>query len=319
MDAGKLVLLFGMMLVLFAGCIGAPAEEYVSEGETTPITPEEVPEEEAPVVIPGLCEPSYEFSELPETGVMGQPVQFSVTSTCAEGRVVGLNIDNKQESGGKIATNDPVTFNFVLMPEVEGTKELIVWSDADAIYNESWEVLPIGSTDVSGNKNDPASVKEYVATAFETDIPIDVRSIGVFMKRLYAQTQTMEGSMIVAEIRADNGGNPADNYIAVAQLPIDDITMTENWIYFNFPSTVELGTGKYWVVFRVTQDTQDQIASDVVNVHYTFGGDTTVPGNEYTRHMVLEWDNLERRFVKTSWEPLAYDRTYSVIVSGLEH
>ncbi len=317
--AGKLVFVLGLMLIVFAGCIGAPAEEYVTEGETTPITAGEG--EAPPTVEPPspFCSSSYEFSELPAKGVIGEVVQFSVTSTCASGKTVTLNIDSKKETGGLIATNDPVTFNFVLMPEVEGTKELIVWVDDEAVYSESWEVLPIGSTDTSGNKNDPASVKDYVATSFELENSITVRSVGAYMRLLYGQTQTLEGSEIVVDIRRDDGGNPASDYIALSQRPINDATMTNNWIYFNFEDGVTLSPGKYWAVFRVTQESQDQIVSDIVNIHYTFGGDTTVPGNEYTRHMNLDWSSQERRFVKTEWKPLAYERAYAIVISGKEH
>jgi len=315
-EAGKVIIL--LSLILFAGCIGAPTEGYVTEGESTPIEGETPPTqpEEVETEEPG-CEASYEFSELPATGTIGQATQFSVTATCAMGKIIALNIDAKQETGGMISSNDPVTFNFVLMPEVEGTKQLSVWSDYDAVYNEAWEVLPIGSTDISGNKNDAASVKEWIATSFEIEDELAIRSVGAYMKRLYSQT--MQNSKVVVDIRPDDGGKPGDSYMALVELPITDTTMTENWIYFNFMEEVELDAGKYWVVFRVTQETQDQIVSDVVNVHYTFGGDTTVPGNDYTRKMTLEWDNTQRRFVATDWQELSYDRTYSVIVSAEEH
>ena len=317
MDTSKSILLvLGLTLVLFAGCIGPAPEDYVTEGGSSALNVTENETEELVEVEPA-CEPSYEFSGLPEKGVIGQPVQFSVVSTCAKNKIIGLNIDELQESGGSITTNDPVNFNFVLMPEVEGTKQLVVWSDADAIYNESWEVLPIGSTDTSGSKNDGASVSEWLATSFEIQNSIKVRSVGMYLKRLHSQT--MQHSMILVDIRADDGGQPSENYITVDELPITDTTLTENWIYFNFGDSIELEPGKYWVVLRVTQETQDQIVSDVVNLHYTFDGDTTVPGNEYTKRMRLEWDNDQRKFAKTNWEPLAYDRTYSVIVSGLEH
>jgi hypothetical protein len=307
------VLLLSIMLLF--GCVGGE-QEYITEEETAPLEGEEtVPVGgEEPI---GLgCEPSYEFSELPAQGMIGTPVQFSVISTCAEGKVIGLNIDNRQETGGTIASNEPTTFNFILLPEVEGTKQLVVWSDYDVVYNESWEVLPIGSSDISGNKNDPVSVKEWVATAFEIEGPLTVKSVGAYMRRLYSQT--LEGSEVRAEIRMDDGGNPSGNYIAVSSLPVTDTTMTENWIYFNYPEGVELSAGKYWVVFRVTQENEEQIVSDVVNLHYTFGGDTTVPGDEYTRRMTLEWDNSKREYIETSWEPRAYERTYSVIISGKE-
>ncbi len=312
---GGAILLLSVMLLF--GCVGG-GQEYVTEEGTTPIGGgETTPIGEVVEDISGLgCEPSYTYSELPETGVIGQPVQLSVTSTCAKGKLIGLNIDGKQESGGKIATNDPVTFNFVLMPEVEGTKKIVLWSDNDSVYSVDWEVLPIGSTDISGNKNDAVSAKEYIAVQFEISGPITAKSVGAYMRRLYSQT--LEGSEVIAEIRTDNGGKPSDNYLAISTLPITKPTMTENWIYFNYPEGVRLSSGKYWVVFRVTQESGEQIIGDVANIHYTFSGDTTIPGSEYNKKMNLVWDNTLRKYVETSWEPRAYERTYSVIVSGKE-
>jgi len=141
-----------------------------------------------------------------------------------------------------------------------------------------------------------------------------VNSIGSYMRRLYSQT--MQHSMVVAQIREDNNGNPGDAYLAQAMIPITDTTMSENWIYLNLAETLELEPGKYWVVFQVTQETQDQIVSDVVNLHYTFGGDTTVPGDGTNKQMKLEWDNNQRKFVKTEWQNVPYERTYSVIVTS---
>jgi len=316
--SGKLLILLGLTFVLFAGCIGGESQDYVTEGETTPIG-----EAETPVTQPGIiedvvgCTVTHDYTPLPEEVTMGEVLTFSVTSTCSKGRIVGLNIDDQQESGGMITTNDPITYNFILAPETEGTKSITLWSDDDVVYQTTVEVKPIGSIDTSGNKNDAASVKEWLATSFEIETPIQVNSVGAYMKRLYSQT--MEHSMAVAQIRADNDGIPANEKIAEAVIPITGTTLSENWIYFNYPETVELQPGKYWVVFTVTQETQDQIISDVVNVHYTFGGDTTVPGNDYTRKMTLEWDNNKRKFVETSWKPLAYERTYSVIVSSAKH
>ena len=315
--SGKLMILLSLTFVLFAGCIGGETQDYVTEGETTPIeTPVTEPE---PVVTPepACTEVTHDYTPLPEEVTLGEVVTFTVTSTCAKGRIVGLNIDDERETGGQIETNDPVTYNFILAPETVGTKTITLWSDEDSVYTTTIEVKPIGSTDTSGNKNDPASVKEWVATSFEIEGPIKVNSIGSYMRRLYSQT--MQHSMIVTQIRADNNGSPASAYLAESTIPITDTTMSENWIYFNLPETLELQPGKYWIVFLVTQETQDQIVSDVVNVHYTFGGDTTVPGDGTNKQMKLEWDNGERRFVETEWQNVPYERTYSVIVTSATH
>ncbi|NYZ76737.1 hypothetical protein H0O02_00285, partial [Candidatus Micrarchaeota archaeon] len=142
----KILLLLGLMLIVSAGCIGGTTTPPVTEGGSTPLNasggqpPAQPPAAEQ-------CTPSYTFSELPQTGTLGQVVQFSVTAACAQGKTIGLNIDGKQETGGQLSTNDPITFNFMLLPSVEGMKNLVVWSDNDVIYNQTWEVLPIGSAD----------------------------------------------------------------------------------------------------------------------------------------------------------------------------
>jgi len=316
----RMLLAFGLLLLVLGGCIGGPTGGNITEGGSIPlnVSGNEV---QLPVVTQPSqseqCEPTYQFSELPANGILGRSVQFSVTARCASGKTIILNIDGTREIGGQVTTDDPVIFNFILSPAREGTKQLVVWSDNDVIYNRTWVVLPLGSTDTSGNKNDPVSVKEWIATRFDIDGTINVKSVGVYMRRLYSQT--MESSMVVAEIRPDNNGRPGENQLAVSMIPITETTLTPNWIYFNFPQTVTLGPGSYWVVFRVTQETQDQIVSDVANVHYTFGGDTTKPASSNIKKMNLQWDNSKRRFVETSWEPLAYDRTYAVVLSGIEH
>ncbi len=316
--SGKLLVLLGLMFVLFAGCIGEAPSDYVTEGETTPVDGTgETTEGTPPVEIGEACEPSYEFSELPETVTMGERVDFSVTSTCAMGKIVGLNIDDKQESGGGITSNEQITFNFIIAPEVEGTKTFTVYSDSESVFEGSLEVKPIGSLDISGTKNDAVSVSEWVAEKFVVETPVKVRSVGAYMRRLYSQT--MEHSMVVAQIVSDNAGNPGSTVLAEKQRPITDTTMSDNWLYFNFAEVAELDAGTYWVVFKVSQETQDQIVSDVVNIRYTFDGDTTVPGDASNRQMKLEWDNSQRKFVATSWAPFAYKRTHAVIVSGLEH
>lgn len=313
--SGKLLILLSLTFVLFAGCIGGETQDYVTEGETTPIEETEPTQTEPVVEATDTCtKVIHDYTPLPEEVTMGDVLTFTVVSTCAEGRIVGLNIDEEYESGGQITTNDEVTYNFIIAAETAGTKEITLWSNDDAVYQTELVVKPIGSTDTSGNKNDPASVKEWIATSFEIEGPVKVNSIGSYMRRLYSQT--MQHSMVVAQIREDNNGNPGDAYLAQAMIPITDTTMSENWIYLNLAETLELEPGKYWVVFQVTQETQDQIVSDVVNLHYTFGGDTTVPGDGTNKQMKLEWDNNQRKFVKTEWQNVPYERTYSVIVTS---
>jgi len=310
---GTILLLCTMFLF---GCIGGQ-QEYVTEEETTPIQTGQPPAQtEQPQPLIG-CEPEYTVSDLPAKGTIGQTVQLSVTATCAKNRLISLNIDQKQESGGTVPTDEEMTFNFILNPQVEGTKRLVVWSNEEEVYSKNWEVGPLGSADISGTKNDPVSSKEWIATRFDVSGSLNVKSVGAYMKRLYSQT--LAGSEVIAEIRADDNGVPSANYIAATTIPITKPTLTENWIYLNYPEGVQLSPGRYWVVFKVMQENDEQIVSDVVNIHYTFSGDTTIPGSDYNRKMNLVWDNSQRKYVETSWEPRAYARTYSVVLSGEEH
>ncbi len=316
----RILFIFGLFFLVLGGCISGPSGGNITEESPIRLNVSEN-ENQLPVITQPSqseqCEPTYQFSELPTNGILGRSARFSVTSRCASGKTIILNIDEKREIGGQITNDDPVVFNFILLPAREGTKQLVVWSDNDVIYNRTWVVVPLGSMDTSGNKNDPVSVKEWIATRFDIDGTVNVKSVGAYMKRLYSQT--MQSSMVVAEIHPDDNGRPGENQLAVSIIPITETTLTANWIYFNFPQTVTLERGSYWVVFRVTQETQDQIVSDVVNIHYTFNGDTTKPASNNIKKMNLQWDNSKRRFAETSWEPLAYDRTYAVILSGVEH
>ncbi|VVC01786.1 Uncharacterised protein [uncultured archaeon] len=174
---------------------------------------------------------------------------------------------------------------------------------------------PIGSQDTGGSKNDAVSIKEWLATSFTVQGALPVKSVGVYMKRLY--TETLKNSFVVMELHADDNGKPAAAALAASTQPITRPTLSENWIWFNLDNAATLQPGKYGVVFKVDQES-DSLVSDVVNVHYV-STDSTKPGNDYTRRMLLEWDNNARVYKQTTWDPLAYDRTYAVVVSGLAH
>ena len=129
-------------------------------------------------------------------------------------------------------------------------------------------------------------------------------------------SNTLEDTYIIAEIRLDNNGEPGEEVLASSMLSIDETTMSENWIWFNFAEPVELAPpGRQWVVFSI--DYPD-LVSDVVNIHYV-GEDTLAEPNDYTKRMLLEWSDDEREFVKTEWEQLTYDKQFAVVLSGLEH
>jgi len=135
------------------------------------------------------------------------------------------------------------------------------------------------------------------------------------MRKLYLNT--LKNSYAIVEIRGDDGGKPGSSIIATTYVPIEKITMNERWIWFNFEDDVKLTKGKYWVVFRVDQE-NPAIVSDVVNIHYV-GDDPTKQAGPDIKKMLLAWNDKEEKYYETTWEPLAYARTYTIVLSSQEH
>jgi hypothetical protein len=314
---GLFVALILASLLVF-GCVGEEAvveegdtvtEETGEIGDTTEETTEETVE-----TGDSECEPSYMVLEL-GAGIFSKGTPFGVSAECAGGKTVSLYVDSEKIAEQQVATNDVAVLNFVLIPKSEGAKTVEVKVDGETVYSTSWPVIPLGSQDISGSKNEDVSSRKWVAISYHVDSRVQVKSVGAYMKRLYSNT--LEDTYVVAEIRPDNNGEPGDEVLASSRLLIDETTMTENWIWFNFEEPVELAPpGRNWVVFRI--DYPD-IVSDVVNIHYV-GEDTTSEPNEYTMRKLLEWDDDEREFVETTgWETFTYNKEFSVVLSGLEH
>lgn len=318
---GLFVVLILASLLVF-GCVGEQA--VVEEGSTVTGETGEVSDttgdttgettQETVETGDSECEPSYMVLEL-GAGIFSKGTPFGVSAECAAGKTVSLYVDSEKIAEQQVTTNDVAVLNFVLIPKSEGAKTVEVKVDGETVYSTSWPVIPLGSQDISGNKNEDVSSRKWVAISYHVDSRVEVKSVGAYMKRLYSNT--LEDTYVVAEIRPDNNGEPGDEVLASSRLLIDETTMTENWIWFNFDEPVELAPpGRNWVVFRI--DYPD-IVSDVVNIHYV-GEDTTSEPNDYSKRKLLEWDDDEREFVETTgWETFSYDKEFSVVLSGLEH
>ncbi|MEM2908745.1 MAG: hypothetical protein QW590_01800 [Candidatus Bilamarchaeaceae archaeon] len=320
-DYVKNIFIILVASLLLFGCLeqfgaGTQSQATVSEGNAVPQESEKQEEVETQQTAQEEreeCVPAYTFSKL-EKGTLSKETVLAVSASCASGKIISLHVDDEMVAQQTISTNNPAVLNFILVPKRDGTRTIEVRANNNIVYSSQWDVAPLGSMDTSGNKNDPASVKEKIATAFDIDSGITVKRIGAYMRRLYSNT--LQNSYVVAEIRADSNGNPASSHVAKTRIPITTPTMSERWVWFNFENGVTLQPGRYWVVFGVEQETEN-IVSDVVNIHYV-AEDTTVPGNNYTRKMALEWDNNKRTYVETEWQPLSYDRRYAVVLSAIE-
>ncbi|MFH1222576.1 MAG: hypothetical protein V1492_05840 [Candidatus Micrarchaeota archaeon] len=304
----KLFVVLIISLILMAGCTQTGNQVQQAVNKTVTTAAGAVQNTEPP------CETAYQFGTLAD-GTLGKQTSFTVTATCAAGKTIALYIDDESVATQPLATNATTALNFKLAPKIEGTRKVEVKADGVVINTAQWTVASLGSQDTSGSRNDPVSVKEWVATSYTVEVPVTVKSVGVFMRRLY--TETLQNSYVIVELRSDNGGKPSDGVLKAATMPITKPTLSENWLWFNFADGATLQPGKYWVVFRVNQET-DGLVSDVVNVHYT-AKDTTTPGNDYTRSMLLVWDKNGKAFGQTEWKTLPYDRTYAVVLSGASH
>jgi len=312
---GLFVALMLASLLVF-GCIGGE-QPVVEEGDTvtedtsdgtTEETTDEVEEVEAD------CEPSYSISELSD-GVFSKGTPFAVNAECAGGKTVALYIGEQKTSEQTISSNNAAVLNFLLAPKSEGFKDIEVKVDGETIYTADWYVAPLGSEDISGNKNEDISSRKWVAIKHHIDSFVEAKSIGAYMKRLYGNT--LENTYVAAEIRPDNEGEPGDIILASSLIPITDTTLSYNWIWFNFDDPVGLSAGgDYWVVFRIDYP---ELVSDSVNIHYV-GEDSLAAPNDYTKRNLLEWSDSEREYVETTgWQEMTYNKEFAVVISGLEH
>lgn len=304
----KNVFLALVLAFLLFGCIGEPAApqepaDNVSDGV-------EVTDDEEPYTGP-LCEPDYSFSEI-STATLSQAVPFRVNAACADGKTVFLVLNGDTVGTYGVEGNEEVIINFQLVALKDGANEVKVLADEDSIYQKAWDVLPLGNIEFSSTDYDSISIKDWKAVSFDVENSIKVTNVKAFLRRLYYQVKP--GTMIVLELRNDANGNPSEGVVASTSKPLDVATLNERWLTFDFDSPVSLNEGKYWLVFKVTQEA-DAIVSDVVNLYY-LPVDKESPGNDYTRVMRLEWDELNEIYLESSWEPLPFDKNYAVVLSA---
>lgn len=308
----ELVLMLLSMILLF-GCVdlsGGTTEPGTGSQETE-VTEQESGEEGIVIKTEEeTCDASYAFSKL-SPGVFSESVPFAVTATCAKGKYVSIYLNDRLLVQKSVSTNDPEILDFDLSARSDGTNDLEVKAGSEVVYSETWDVLPLGSTDTRGKDYDQVSNKKWIATALDVDNIVDVNSIGAYMKRL--EYHTLQDSYIVAEIRADVNNNPSDEYISKVSLPITDATMTENWLYFNLARTATLEPGRYWVVFYVIKE-EPTIVGDTVNLHY-IALDNTVPPDGKAKQMSLSWSDSSRNWEQSTWEHSKFKKTYSVFLS----
>lgn len=256
------------------------------------------------------CSPSYAFSDL-DAGTLSESANVVATVTCADGKTLSLTVDGDEAATVTVNGNATQPLKMEFYPKKVGTLKVAISNGAETLYSRDWSVNSLGSEDTTGLEYDSVSFKEWRAMAMDVENPITPDRIKVFMKRIAYKTQ--KGTMIVVDLRKDNGGVPGA-VVASVKKPINATTMTDNWINFDFDSPPALSAGKYWVVVRIEQSENVNLISDVVNVHYV-SGDKQTEGNTYTRQMLLDVDMVSGMATETSWQPLSYDRTYSIMLT----
>ncbi|MDD5172013.1 MAG: hypothetical protein PHF60_03170 [Candidatus ainarchaeum sp.] len=299
------ILLVLLTAFLLFGCFGIGGGGTGSAGQTgTPQLPGTTPPVEQ-------CSPSYSFSELGD-GMLSKTATIVATVTCAAGKELTVSLDGKVVKTTSVDTNatTPVTLEFA--PTKDGTVSVEVKSGGESVFSRDWNVKPLGNENTIGLETDGVSFKEWRAMAVDVENTITPGRIRAFMKRMSFQTQP--STTLIVEMRSDNNGNPG-NVVASVTKPFTVVTQTENWINFDFDSKPTLAPGKYWIVFKVQQTEDVNLVSDVAYVHYV-SVDKQAPGNDYTREMKLSVNEQTGFASETSWQPLSYDREYSVILTS---
>ncbi|MEM3422245.1 MAG: hypothetical protein QXF70_01510 [Candidatus Bilamarchaeaceae archaeon] len=306
----KKVFLALLLAFLFFGCIQLPGTINKEKIDSISNVTKEISET---ITVEEKCSPAYSVV-IPQKAKLGDLGTVKVKADCAYGATIavyfdGVKIDEKKVSG----KSAELIFN--LNFRQDGTKTVEVIANGSLIKKDNIIVDLLGNNETSGSKNDGFSVKEYIASGFEIKSDIEVRSIGIYVKRLYSNT--LKNSYVVVEIRKDDNGVPASSSVAATYLPIEKIMMNEKWVWFNFKDSVRLAPGTYWVVLRVDQENPN-IVSDVANIHY-IGDNPDKPASELVKRMVLKWNDQKQKHEETTWEPAAYDRIYSILLSSETH
>jgi len=295
------VIILLLAAALLFGCTGGGQTQ--TPGGSTPQIPGTGPSQPE-------CSPSYAFSDL-DAGTLSESANVVATVTCADGKTLSLKVDGAEAASMTVSGNATQPLNLGFYPKKVGTLKVTIDSGAETLYSRDWSVNSLGSEDISGLEYDGVSFKEWRAMAMDVQNPITPDRVRVFMKRIASKTQ--KGTLVVLDLRQDAGGKPG-SVVAMVKKPINATTMSDNWINFDFDSPPTLSAGKYWVVVRIEQSENVNLVSDVVNVHYV-SGDKQSEGNTYTKQMLLDVDMISGMASETSWQPLSYDRTYSIVLT----
>jgi len=298
------LLIFAFAALLVFGCTGtAPQSGGATGGPAAPQLPGTGPAVEA-------CPPSYSFSDL-EAGTLSETAAVIATVTCADGETLSLKVDGVEAASASVQGNATQPLRMEFYPKEVGTLSVSIENGAETLYSRDWSVNSLGSEDTKGVDYDGVSFKEWRAMSVDVENQISPDRVRVFMKRLASKTQP--GTLIAMDIRKDDKGKPGAA-VATVKKPINATTMSENWINFDFDTAPVLAKGTYWLVVRIEQSENVNLISDMVNVHYVTG-DRQSDGNDYTKQMLLDVDMVSGMASETSWQPLSYDRTYSIVLT----
>jgi hypothetical protein len=303
----KQILLVLLAAFLLFGCFGIGGGG--KNGTGTPEVPQ-LPGTTPPVE---QCSPSYSFSELGD-GMLSKTATIVATVTCAAGKQLTVSLDGEVVKTTSVDTNatTPVTLEFA--PTTDGTVNVVVKSDSESVFSREWSVKPLGNENTIGLETDGVSFKEWKAMAVDVENTITPGRVRAFMKRISFKVQP--STNLIVQIRSDSNGNPG-NVIASVTKPFTVATQTDNWINFDFDSKPTLAPGRYWIVMKVEQTEDVNLVSDVAYIHYV-SVDKQAPGNDYTREMKLSVNEQTGFASETSWQPLSYDREYSIILTSGE-
>lgn len=290
-----------LSLLLLFGCTSTPTEKM----EEKSIVPQIVQEEK--------CEPTYSFSEL-EDGTFGKSSEMIATVSCLGGRSLEVTINGKSINKKIVESNETTVVELNVPGMITGEIDVGVLLDGEIIHQRSWNVEYLGNKDIVGTNFDTISFKEWIGIRFDIDETVELGQIRSYMKR--QNPKTLPNSNILVELRKDSGNKPG-MLVDEVRMPIDETTLSSNWMKFNFDKKVKLSPGKYWVVMKIEQLEDTSLTSDTVTIH-AVTVDKEKPGNDYTTKMSLKVDLVNGKASETEWTALPYDKNYNIVLSSGE-
>jgi hypothetical protein len=306
------ILLILLAAILVFGCLGGGDKANVTVPSKNVTIPGLPVIEENKTVSDGCVKASYSFSTI-DDGTFSKTSKLVATVTCGGGKKLAVTLDGTEVDSETVSTNGTTTLTFDVVAIKEGTLKLKVVRGTETLLSRDWKVEPLGNSSIAGVGNDAVSYKEYRAMALDVENAVDVGQVKLYMKRL--QSKTAPGNYIVVEIRKDSGNEPG-SLVSSIKRPMTAVTMSDNWLKFDLASKTKLAPGRYWIVMKVEMTEEaETLVSDVANIHYT-EVDRTENGNNYTKQMMLTVDSTTGKTTETRWEPLSYDRVYSIVMTS---